>query len=256
MSSVLASLTLRAQLAGCLLRGARARPPAPRCRRAPAARPRSRPAASCASTSASCVRLLASATPAMLGLGLARLPLHGGQHARASAQARPGIRATAGAGAAPRPAPRAGARPPARLRARAVSAALALHLLLAGQQPEPAALLQPAGGGDGALRGGDEPVPAPQVALDGDQALAGLRAAAAGARRRRAARRRSGSGGAPAPRGAGDMRGQRLDALRAAPDRARRPAFSANARAPRQRRAHRGRRPARRPAPARSPTPP
>ena len=50
---------------------------------------------------------------------------------------------------------------------------LPLHLFLAGQQPEPAALLQPAGRGYGTLRGGDKAVPAPQVAFDGDQSLTG-----------------------------------------------------------------------------------
>ena len=41
----------------------------------------------------------------------------------------------------------------------------ALHVLLPGKDAEPAALLQPARGGNGALGGRDETVPAPQVAL-------------------------------------------------------------------------------------------
>ncbi len=50
----------------------------------------------------------------------------------------------------------------------------ALHLLLAGKDPEAAALLQSAGRGNGALGGRDKAVPAPQVAFHRHQTLAGL----------------------------------------------------------------------------------
>ena len=106
------------------------------------------------------------------GLGLARLALHAGQGlARRSKPALAVAPQLAQAallllGGAVRLVGRIGCR------ARGLRS-LALHLLLPDQQPKAAALAQPAGGGDGALRGGDEAVPAPQIALDRDQALPG-----------------------------------------------------------------------------------
>ena len=60
-----------------------------------------------------------------------------------------------------------------RLAARCFGGA-ALHVLLPGKDPEAAALLQSARRGNGALRGSDKAVPAPQVALHRHQTLARL----------------------------------------------------------------------------------
>ena len=121
---------------------------------------------------------------------------------RASAPACPASRARAGAGGAPRPAPRDGARRQPRPRRARPRRRGACSASCARQRAEPAALGKPRGGGRRALRGGDEAVPAPQVALARHQALAGLASVrcsrgAVGARRRR----RSGAGAASARAG-------------------------------------------------------
>ena len=107
------------------------------------------------------------------GFGLARLPLHGGEHVA-------GLRQLA-----LRLAPQLAQAPLLALRraqalggllgggARGLGRAARLGLL-ARQRAQPAALGQPRGGGGRHLRGGDEAVPAPQMALARDEALAGL----------------------------------------------------------------------------------
>ena len=146
MSSVRLSLTLRAQLGRLPSARRRGRPPAPRCRPAPA---------SAASVSASWLvrldqRLLGAALGVGdggdLGFGLARLPLHGGQHVARLRQL--GLRlapqlaqaALLGLGRAQALGGRLGCG------ARGLGGA-ARCASWRGQRAEPAALGQPAGGG-------------------------------------------------------------------------------------------------------------
>ena len=187
-----------------------------------------------------------------LGLGLARLALHGGQQLARLRRAGLGSRATAGAGAAPRPGPCAAAR---------------RHRLPARGQPR---------------RPGAAPPPARPAARAGRAPSGGWRRRWLPARRRRTrpsatGRPRSRPGAAPASGGAAgaapsarrttpiclrrrpsssrrrDAGGQRLHALRQGGVRPAARVELPVRPAPRQRRARRGRRPAPQPAPARSP---
>ena len=165
-----------AQTSRLLLRGGQLGSPASRsAAELPAMRSRSRPAARAPRPGLPRRPRLASETAAMPGFCLARLPLHGGQHVARLRELALRLAPAAGAGAAPRPAPRACISAAASAAARAASAdARAPRTSSRGQRAEPAALGQPGGGGRGHLRGGDETVPAPQIALAGDQTLAGL----------------------------------------------------------------------------------
>ena len=174
---------------------------------------------------------------------------------RASARAWLWHRAKAGAGGAPRPGPRAAARRPPRPRPRAASAARRAPASCAASAPSRLRSASRAGGGSRHLRGGDEAVPAPQIALARDQTLARLEQPLQARRRRRASttpiwlqaarqlgrRRDVGASGSTPAGSAGSGSAA---------------AFSANARAPLVRPAHRGRRPAPRRAPSRSRPPP
>ena len=127
--------------------------------------------------------------------------------------------------------------------------------LLARQRAQPAALGQPRGGGGRHLRGGDEAVPAPQMALARDQTLAGLQQAL----QARAVRGSDDADLAQAARQLGrarDVGDQRLDAGGQRGIRLGGGVQAPMHAAPPARWAHRGRRPAPRRAPSRSLPPP